>query len=83
MQNTSAKVLTIAQESISVEIDSLLRMQKNLDESFCRAIQLIQIIRVIQVIRAHAPCFVPLQKSRSAQIYTLQSSREWQWGLLA
>lgn len=42
MQNTSEQILTIAQDSISVEIESLLRMQKSLDQSFCKAIELIQ-----------------------------------------
>ena len=42
MQNTSERILAIAQDSISVEIESLLRMQKNLDQSFCKAIELIQ-----------------------------------------
>jgi arabinose-5-phosphate isomerase len=36
------EILHIAQDSISVEIESLQRMKKNLDERFCKAIAMIQ-----------------------------------------
>ncbi len=42
MQIENQKTLMIAQESIALEIDSLQRMHRNLDQSFCKAINLIQ-----------------------------------------